>query len=130
MVDSKIIEEWLKKADEDFQFAVSVIDVSNFYAQICFHFHQAVEKYLKAFIIDREVEFKRIHDLPILLKSCMECDNTLEELMDACKFLNRFYIDARYPVHWPSDYDKEEAMLAQNAAALVKKVITKNLKEG
>ena len=39
MVDPQIIDEWLAKADEDFDFAVSVIEDSTFYAQICFHFH-------------------------------------------------------------------------------------------
>jgi len=43
MADSRIVQEWLVKADEDFEFAKSVIDDSPFYAQICFHFHQAAE---------------------------------------------------------------------------------------
>ena len=43
MVDSQIIDEWLKKADEDLDFATSVIEDSPFYAQICFHLHQAAE---------------------------------------------------------------------------------------
>jgi hypothetical protein len=37
MVDPQIINEWLKKADEDFDFAASVLEDSVFYAQICFH---------------------------------------------------------------------------------------------
>jgi len=59
MADSKIVMEWLKKADEDFGFAMSVVEDSTFYAQICFHFHQAAEKYLKAFIIANDIEFKK-----------------------------------------------------------------------
>jgi HEPN domain-containing protein len=47
MADSVLVLEWLKKADEDFDFASSIIDDSTFYAQICFHFHQAAEKYSK-----------------------------------------------------------------------------------
>ncbi len=49
MADLKIVNEWLSKADEDFHFAVANLkEGSNFYAQICFHFQQAAEKYLKA----------------------------------------------------------------------------------
>ncbi|KAA3608875.1 MAG: HEPN domain-containing protein [Candidatus Scalindua sp. AMX11] len=51
MVDSQLIEEWIKKADEDMGFASSVVEESTYYAQICFHYQQAAEKYLKAFII-------------------------------------------------------------------------------
>lgn len=43
MVDHQIIVEWMKKANEDFEFAASIIDDSSFYAQICFHFHQAAK---------------------------------------------------------------------------------------
>ncbi len=63
MADHQIIVEWMKKADEDFEFAASIIDDSSFYAQICFHFHQAAEKYLKSFIIAHGLEFRKIHDL-------------------------------------------------------------------
>jgi HEPN domain-containing protein len=116
MVDPGVVSEWLNKADEDFEFAISVVEESTFYAQICFHFHQASEKYLKSFIIAHDLEFKKIHDLQMLLKSCLTKDPNLQELMDDCKFLNRFYIDTRYPVHWPTRYTKEEAIKAKRAA--------------
>ena len=83
MVDPSVINEWLKKADEDFGFAVSVIEDSTFYAQICFHFHQAAEKYLKSFIISRDLEFQKIHDLLVLLKSCQKEETDLKTLHDA-----------------------------------------------
>jgi len=52
MADIEIISEWLKKADEDFQFAlINLKEQRPFYAQICFHFHQVAEKYLKAYIV-------------------------------------------------------------------------------
>ncbi len=81
MADPQIVSEWLKKADEDLGFAISVIEDSTFYAQICFHFHQAAEKYLKSFIIARDLEFKKIHDLTVLLKSCLGKKPDLRILM-------------------------------------------------
>ncbi len=41
MADPQLVQEWLDKAEEDFGFAASVIKESPYYAQICFHFHQA-----------------------------------------------------------------------------------------
>ena len=128
MADRKVIKEWLIKADEDFKFAISVIEVTIFYAQICFHFHQAAEKYFKSFIIAWDLEFKKIHDLPILLKSCLTKEPTLEKLLEDCKFLNRFYIDTRYPVHWPTQYTKEEAIKAKKATEHIRKEIKNSLK--
>ncbi len=69
MVDRQLIEEWIKKADEDLGFASSVLDDSTYYAQICFHYQQAAEKYLKAFIIGNDLEFNKIHDLVKLLNT-------------------------------------------------------------
>lgn len=110
MADPQIISEWLKKANEDLEFAISVIEDSTFYAQICFHFHQAAEKYLKSLIIAYDLEFKKIHDLPVLLKLSLVKKPELKKLMNDCRLLNGFYIDTRYPVHWPTQYTKEEAL--------------------
>ena len=73
MVDAKIVEEWISKADEDFEFAfLNLNEGKTFFAQICFHFQQASEKYLKAYIIAHELEFRKIHDLTVLLKICFQ----------------------------------------------------------
>ena len=61
MAEPRLINDWLKKAEEDFGFASSVLEDSTFYAQICFHFHQAAEKFLKTFIVPRDLEFQKIH---------------------------------------------------------------------
>jgi len=50
MADPQLVQEWLNRADEDFGCADSVIEESPYFAQICFHFQQAAEKYLKAYI--------------------------------------------------------------------------------
>ena len=128
MADPKVVKEWLQKADEDMGFATSVIEDTTYYAQICFHFHQAAEKYLKSYVIAWDLEFKKIHDLPVLLKSCSAVEGSLKVLQDDCKFLNRFYIDTRYPVHWPTNYTKEEALKARNAAKHIREAIRKALK--
>ena len=42
MADPQVVIEWFKKVDEDLEFAKSVFDVNQFFAQICFHFHQKI----------------------------------------------------------------------------------------
>ena len=92
MVDRKVIQEWLGKADEDFNFACrNVEDEENtFYAQICFHFQQAAEKYLKAYIVAYELTFKKIHELPELVKICRGDNDSFSELEEGCNFLTDF----------------------------------------
>jgi HEPN domain-containing protein len=96
----EIIKEWIEKAEEEFGFASTSIEQTDYFAQVCFHFQQAAEKYLKAFIIANELEFRPIHNPLELLEICREKEPRIEEIEEDCRYLNPFYIDTRYPVHW------------------------------
>ncbi len=75
MVSREIVREWLTKANEDFEFArINFEEGKNFFPQICFHFQQAAEKFLKAYVTAHELEFRKTHDLLMLLKTCFERD--------------------------------------------------------
>lgn len=120
MADPAIVREWLNKADEDFRFAESnLFEGSEFYAQISFHFQQASEKFLKAYIIFNRLEFGRVHDLVHLLRTCTAYDPTFADLKEDCILLNAAYIETRYPVHWPTNYSKETAEYAHAAATRI-----------
>lgn len=67
MADPGLVKGWIKKADEDLQYAgASFKEKLGFYPQICFHLHQAVEKYLKAYIVAKDLTFQKIHDLEFI----------------------------------------------------------------
>ena len=131
MADPKVVKEWLAKADEDFNFAkINLEEDNKFYSQICFHFQQAAEKYLKAFIVAYDLEFEKMHNLIILLKICSKEEPSLLSLMEQCELLNAAYIDPRYPVHWPTDYSKEKTSEMQRAAEKIAEVIRRILRKG
>jgi len=131
MVDKKIIQEWLEKAEEDFNFASMNLANSNpFNAQICFHFQQAAEKYLKTYIVANELEFRKIHDLSMLLKICEKHNLSFSTLREDCEFLTHFYVEARYPVHWPVGIDRKETEKAKEAAKRIGDFVKKNLEIG
>ncbi|MFB0524914.1 MAG: HEPN domain-containing protein [Phycisphaerae bacterium] len=109
----KIAKEWIQKAEEDYGFASLSIEYTDYFAQVCFHFQQAAEKYLKAFIVAHKLDFRSVHNLLELLAICRQSDPDIKELEQACRFLNPFYIDTRYPVHWPTAYDKNTALKAK-----------------
>ena len=125
MAAKQIIQEWLSKAEEDFGFASQTLAEPKieYYAQICFHFQQAAEKYLKTYIVAKDLTFKKIHDLPQLLKICCESDLKLKELEEACDFLTDYYIDTRYPVHWPTSILREEAEKAKTFTEKIRDTI-------
>jgi len=128
MVDRSIVEEWLAKAREDFEFArINLEEGKPFFAQICFHFHQAAEKYLKAYIVAHELEFRKVHELTLLLKICVGKDSSFEQIKSDCEFLNTYYVDTRYPVHWPSNFSEHEARKAFQASLRIKSLVTNKL---
>jgi HEPN domain-containing protein len=131
MADPSIVREWLSKADEDFNFAkINLEEDHKFYSQICFHFQQAAEKYLKSYIAAYDLEFEKIHDLIALLKICGKKEASLLSLMEQCELLNTAYIDTRYPVHWPTDYSMEKAQKMQEAAGKVAHTVKEVLAKG
>ncbi len=127
MVNKQLIEEWIRKADEYIGFAASVIEDSIYNAQICFHYQQAAEKYLKAFITAYDLGFSKIHDLIKLLNTCILKEPSLSIIEDDCIYLNGFYIETKYPVHWPTHYTKEDALNAKTSTENISTVIKKNL---
>ena len=128
MVDPKIVREWIAKADDDFEFALANYNEGKpFLALICFHFQQSAEKYLKAFIIAYGLEFKKTHDLHTLLKTYIKADPSLKLLKSDCEHLNTFYVETRYPVHWPTHFTREEADKARNAADRIRREIIRVL---
>lgn len=122
-MQNEVVKEWLQKADEDFGFASTGIEYTDYFSQICFHFQQAAEKYLKAFIIANDLEFRPVHNLIELFEVCKQKTPEIEAIEEDCRYLNPFYIDTRYPVHWPTNYDKETAIKARDSAEEIGKWI-------
>jgi len=123
----KVAKEWVEKAEEDYGFACASIEYTDYFAQVCFHFQQAAEKYLKAFIVAKKLDFRPVHNLLELLAICRHADPDIKELDEACRFLNPFYIDTRYPVHWPSAYDKDTANKAKEQTTKIRDWVKNSL---
>ena len=123
----EITKEWIQKADEDYGFASSSLECTEYFGQICFHFQQAAEKYLKAFIVSNKLNFRPVHNLLELLATCSQTDPDIKQLENACRFLNPFYIDTRYPVHWPVAYDKNTALNAKKMTEEIRDWVIRSL---
>jgi HEPN domain-containing protein len=131
MVDKEIIREWIIKAEDDFHFArISLDEKKPFWAHICFLFQQSAEKYLKAFILEKGLKFQKTHDLPMLLKKCIEKTPGFAELADECDLLATFYVETRYPVHWPATFAEGDAEQAYRAADRIRSVIRREMNLG
>lgn len=90
------IMQWLAKANEDL-LVVERLTENEIVAtsSVCFHCQQAVEKFLKAFLIANGVDIKKTHNIEFLLAECSEFDMDFSEI--DTKELSDFGVDARYP---------------------------------
>lgn len=125
-IDSKI---WLELADKEFAYAIRDLrdQELTFFAPTCFHFQQAAEKYLKAYILFQGETFRKIHNLVELVKVCADKDKGFQKLIREAALLNPFYTDTRYPVHWPVDFSREDAEKAKIAAEQIGDLVKEKL---
>ncbi len=90
------IKQWLFKANEDL-LVVNKLTEFEIVATttVCFHCQQAVEKFLKAFLIANGVDIKKTHNIEYLLSECSDIDKDFDKIDP--KELSDFGVDARYP---------------------------------
>lgn len=127
-----LAHEWFQKAQEDYE-AARLMHEERFYGSvIVWHAHQAVEKYLKGFLVwhtkDIEDEFK-IHNLLKLYEYAHGLNRKLAEAVrEACFRLNKYYLAARYPTGADDPYTDDEIEAALKAATLVREAVKRLLK--
>ncbi len=91
------IRNWLFRANEDIAVieSLSSTNIEFYTSTICFHSQQAVEKFLKAFLIFHDVDFPKTHDLDYLILECQKIDNSFMDI--DLKSLSDFGVSIRYP---------------------------------
>lgn len=120
------LKQWLYRANEDIIVINRLLDHEPQFvtSTICFHAQQAVEKYLKAFLVLHDVHFPKTHDVDYLLKECQKIDREMF-LLDL-ESLTDFGVSVRYP----DDFlipELEDAKKYGSIANEIKKLVEKEL---
>jgi HEPN domain-containing protein len=90
------IKQWLAKANEDLLVVEKLTEYEIIAtSSVCFHCQQAVEKFLKAFLIANGIDIKKTHNIEYLLSECADIDNDFSDI--DTKELSDFGVDVRYP---------------------------------
>lgn len=117
---------WVSFADKDLRLAELALE-NGIYVYAAYHAQQAVEKYLKAYLIEHDRPYPRTHDIKILIKECAKIDKELEELLEiGADRLTIYAIEARYP-EATEETTKEEAEEAIKVAKKVRETILNKL---
>ncbi|MCL4498274.1 MAG: HEPN domain-containing protein [Deltaproteobacteria bacterium] len=103
----------LKKAENDLKDAKILYNSNEASAEgICFHCQQAVEKFLKTYLVYNNKEINKTHDISELLQACKNIDNAFSELERLnIDDITNYAVIVRYDdIIEPSKKDAEEAI--------------------
>ena len=94
-MSSFMSKEWVKAAYDDIILLEEIKNNKHLTSIIAFHSQQAIEKSLKALLVEQEVNIPKIHSLNKLFN---ECKNQIS-LTDSqiVNKLDKLYIESRYP---------------------------------
>jgi len=124
----KLIQQWFEKATNDIKTAKILLDNSPELTDIItFHCQQAVEKYLKCYLIKLDIVFKKTHDLNYLLDLMTEKINVPEKMYGIAKELNDYAVEIRYPREIGGTPTKIEAKKAYQLALEIKNYISEKI---
>jgi HEPN domain-containing protein len=111
--ESFIPKDWFKKAEEDLK-AAEILLKEESLGIAGFLLQQAVEKYLKGYLLSRGWELKRIHDLVDLLNEVVTYDKSFDIYRSTCQQITEYYTEERYPFLDTSELTREEIETALN----------------
>ena len=119
--------KWISKADGDLKVAeheMAVVESERVTDAICFHCQQAIEKYLKAFLVFKNVDFGKTHNLEFLREKCAQIDSDFKTLDFGD--ISFYAVEVRYPDNFyiPSE---EEANFSIKTAKKVRQFIVNKL---
>ena len=113
MSDNELAKEWLKHSQNDLISARHLFE--NLHPKqseiACYHSQQCAEKSLKGYLVFKEIEPPRTHNLLELCQLCIHYDHTFSEILDACSDLTPYGVAVRYPNEFLVDDAMAEAAI-------------------
>ena len=117
------IKQWLIKGDHDLGTAkITYLHIPEYLDTVTFHCQQAVEKYLKAYLIFQSTTFRFSHNLVYLLDLINQNDSDFEEYYDMVSELQGYAVEIRYPnetIHLSNEKVEKAISIAKIVRELV-----------
>ena len=95
---NQVVNEWVQKAENDLKSAAYLLKIGDECPRdsICFHAQQCVEKYLKAFLTLKGIDFPKTHDIEEILLLISE-NNRPKLTVSEQRRLTAYATVTRYP---------------------------------
>ena len=120
--ESRYWKDWLDKAAEDLQRVEKRLEIGDI-EDAAFHLQQAIEKYLKGFLLSKGWKFKPIHDLERLLDDIVQFDSYFERFRGICEEVDFYYTEEGYPLFVSEPIKEGVAGDLETAKELVKRIL-------
>ncbi|MBI3300136.1 MAG: HEPN domain-containing protein [Elusimicrobia bacterium] len=112
----RLVRQWLEMAQRDLEVSELLMSSDgrvSVLGAVCFHSQQCTEKLLKAVLVWRNIDFKKTHDIELLMALLPKGDRP--ELLPAeQKALTAYAVDSRYELDM--DFTDEMSREALDAA--------------
>ena len=113
--ESRYPNDWLALGEKDLlRVTRSLRDKDPELAAFCLQ--QAVEKFLKAYLLSKGWKLRRIHDLEALLDDAVEYDPSLDQFRNSCQKITNYYVVERYPLAVEAELTADEVRTSLEAA--------------
>ena len=99
--------DWMKYARKDWKRIFAMLN-DNDMEGAAFFIQQALEKYLKAFMLQQGWFLRKIHDLDAPLDDATKYNPSLESFRRFCKRVSGYYLIERYPAPTLLDLNRME----------------------
>jgi len=113
----ELIDSWVDKAEKDLLSAKHELSFPDAVTEtVCFHCQQAVEKYLKAYLVFLGISFTKTREIGELVTKCEDKDSEISVLKEEADELTDYAVVVRYPDDWfvPDLEDAEGAFEIAN----------------
>ncbi len=122
--DSRNPAEWYERAAEDFEIANLLFEKGEYFASVCFHAHQAIEKTFKGALFQQGVSPEWTHDTRDLALRFSKFYPPAKALAGACSEMDRLYVPSRYPKAGVQPIQEDDAAACLKSARAVLEMIT------
>ena len=120
-----LVRGWIGKAESDLATVELCVSSCKSLDVACFHAQQVIEKYLRAYLISRDIDFPFVHDLGKLIGLCATIDPPFQQLVCVVEGMTEYAVELRYdPEFWPPF---ERVTQAQDAALKVREFVLARL---
>ena len=100
--------DWFLHGNNDYTSAQLLFKNNGPSDNVAFFIQQAIEKYLKGYLLSKGWKLHKIHDLEVLVSEATRYDKTFTKYLDLARVISAVYVESRYPAGPPKEYSNEK----------------------